>query len=125
MRPASEAVSEAPRKRARASPESFSEVTSSGHAGDQSFSHPQQIACECPSGLSFSEIARLRADLLARCGAPQAGTPEAFAFSILEKRPPSREDVLLLAHLRGEFCAPHLRLRGDVRVRSTGHARRG
>ena len=99
MRPASEAVSEAPRKRARASPESFSEVTSSGHAGDQSFSHPQQIACECPSGLSFSEIARLRDDLLARCGAPQADTPEAFAFSILEKRTPSKEDVLLLARM--------------------------
>ena len=99
MRPASEAVSEAPRKRARASPESFSEVTSSGHAGDQSFSHHQQIACECPSGLSFSEIARLRDDLLAQCGAPQADTPEAFAFSILEKRTPSKEDVLLLARM--------------------------
>ena len=85
--------------RARASPESFSEVTSSGHAGDQSFSHHQQIACECPSGLSFSEIARLRDDLLAQCGAPQADTPEALAFSILEKRTPSKEDVLLLARM--------------------------
>eukprot|EP00439_Symbiodinium_sp_Y106_P009270 s11672_g1.t1 len=50
-------------------------------------------------GLSFSEIARLRDDLLAQCGAPQADTPEAFAFSILEKRTPSKEDVLLLARM--------------------------
>ena len=99
MCPASEAVSEAPRKRARASPESFSEVTSSGHAGGQSFSHDQQIACACPSDLFFSEIAHLRDELLAQNGAPPADTPEAFAFSILETRTPTKEDVLMLAQM--------------------------
>ena len=99
MCPASAAVSEAPRKRARASPESFSEVTSSGHAGGQSFSHDQQIACACPSDLFFSEITHLRDELLAQSGAPPADTPEAFAFSILETRTPTNEDVLMLAQM--------------------------
>ena len=55
----------------------------------------------------------MRADLLARCGAPQADTPEAFALSILEKRTPSKEDVLLLARMLPLSPSPR-----DERARS-------
>ena len=41
----------------------------------------------------------MRDELLAQSGAPPADTPEAFAFSILETRTPTKEDVLMLAQM--------------------------